>query len=283
METARLAQQPWERLGLRRRLALHAQLRHAMYRNIDLIIDTVVAEQGRPPFEVITELWPTIELLSFYMRTRPAHLAPGERSSAWFRTADTGFNTDLRRGPGHLALELPLILSFAPIVAALITGNTVVYKPSEYATRIGRSHHRISTRPVSAGSVPGGVRRRRRRRGLIRERPNKICFTGSVATGRKVAAAAGELLIPVVLELGGKDAAIVLEDADLDRTAAGLVWGGMFNAGQACLSIERIYVMRQVAEAACREDGAPDRRSKFAWGRARGGYVDGGHHDGGAV
>src|SRR6185295_1957849 len=77
----------------------------------------------------------------------------------------------------------------------------------------------------------------------------KIVFTSSPGTARKIAAAAGQKLIPATLELGGKDAAIVLEDADLDRTAVGLAWGGLFNAGQACLSIERIFARREIAEA----------------------------------
>ena len=71
-------------------------------------------------------------------------------------------------------------------------------------------------------------------------------FTGSTATGRKVAVACAERLIPCTLELGGKDPAIVLADADLDRAAAGIAWGGMFNSGQVCVSVERVYVEASV-------------------------------------
>jgi succinate-semialdehyde dehydrogenase/glutarate-semialdehyde dehydrogenase len=77
----------------------------------------------------------------------------------------------------------------------------------------------------------------------------KIVFTGSVATGRKVMAAAAKNLTPVVLELGGKDAAVVCRDADLDRAARGIVWGAFVNAGQTCASVERVYVEQEVAEA----------------------------------
>ena len=76
----------------------------------------------------------------------------------------------------------------------------------------------------------------------------KIVFTGSVATGRKVMAAAASNLTPVVLELGGKDPAVVCRDADLDRAARGIVWGAFVNAGQTCASVERVYVEQEVAE-----------------------------------
>jgi acyl-CoA reductase-like NAD-dependent aldehyde dehydrogenase len=145
--------------------------------------------------------------------------------------------------------NFPLILSLTPITAALITGNTVVFKPSEFATQSGEALKKV----IDEAGIPPEVFQIVHGEGdigaaLIREKPDKICFTGSVATGRKVASAAGELLIPITLELGGKDAAIVLDDADLDRTAAGVAWAGMVNAGQACISIERVYVMRSVAE-----------------------------------
>lgn len=250
METARLAQGPWERLGLRARLALMRGLRDSMYRNLDLIVDTIVAEQGRPKFEGMIEYWPTIELLNFYLKTARRTLAP---EPAFVKLVPHRAHWVERRPHGVVLIiapwNFPMILSFAPIFAALIAGNTVVYKPSEYASQAGE----VFTRVIHGAGIPPEVFQVVHGEGdvgaaLICERPNKVCFTGSVATGRKVAVLAGELLIPVTLELGGKDAAIVLEDADLDRTAAGVAWAGMVNAGQACLSVERVYVMRQVAD-----------------------------------
>src|SRR5262245_56500390 len=76
METARLAQEPWQRLSLRARLALMQGLRNAMYRNLDRIVDIIVAEQGRPKFEGMVEYWPTIEMLSYYLQTARRTLAP---------------------------------------------------------------------------------------------------------------------------------------------------------------------------------------------------------------
>jgi acyl-CoA reductase-like NAD-dependent aldehyde dehydrogenase len=198
----------------------------------------------------MTEYWPTIELISYYLRTAPRTLTP---KHVFVNLIPHRAHWIERRPHGVVLIispwNFPLILSLTPITAALITGNSVVFKPSEFATQSGEALKKV----IYEAGIPPEVFQVVHGEGdvgaaLIREKPNKICFTGSVATGRKVAAAAGELLIPVTLELGGKDAAIVLEDADLDRTAAGVVWGGMVNAGQACISIERIYVMRSVAD-----------------------------------
>jgi len=250
MHNARLAQPAWERRGLRQRLALMHNLQNAMYRNLDRIIDCVVAEQGKPRFEAFSEFWPSIELIAYYRRNAPhilasrrefINLSPHRRHSIEYRA----HGVVLVIAPWNF----PLVLSMSPIVAALIGGNTVLYKPSEYATQTGE----VITRVIHEAGIPRDVFQVIQGYGdvgaaLVSAHPDKICFTGSVATGRKVAATAGELLIPLTLELGGKDAAIVLEDADLDRAARGLAWAGMFNAGQACLSVERIYAMRSIAE-----------------------------------
>ncbi len=250
MDIARLAQGPWERLGLKERLAFMRSLKDALYRNRDLISDTIVAEQGRPPFEALIEFWPTIELVSFYLRNARRILAPRRvfvplvpHRAHWIEHRALG--VVLVIAPWNF----PLLLSLTPIVAALIAGNTVVYKPSEFASQSGE----VIAKVIREAGFPPEVFQIVHGEGdvgaaLIREKPDKICFTGSASTGRKVAAAAGELLIPVTLELGGKDAAIVLEDADLDRAASGIVWGGMINAGQVCASVERVFVMRSVAD-----------------------------------
>jgi acyl-CoA reductase-like NAD-dependent aldehyde dehydrogenase len=250
MTRARSAQAAWSDLGLRGRLAIMRKVKHAMHYNMDLFVDTIVAEQGRPPFEALMEYWPSIEMLAYYQRTAERILSPQNRLVAlmphrrhWVEHKPYGVVLVIT------PWNFPLVLSAAPIFAALIAGNTVIHKPSEFATQSGE----VLANTLYEAGVPRDVFQLVQGEGdvaaaLIRERPNRICFTGSVTTGRKVAAAAGEMLIPVTLELGGKDAAIVLEDANLDRTARGVAWAGMLNAGQACLSVERVYVMRSVAD-----------------------------------
>ena len=138
--------------------------------------------------------------------------------------------------------NFPLTLALGDAIPALQAGAAVVIKPSEF-TPLGL------TEVVKAWKEEIGAPRRLRLRAgdrRDRRRPGRpvdfIQFTGSDRTGRKVMARAAETLTPVSLELGGKDPMIVLSDADLDRAANAAAWGGMFNSGQVCISVERIYV-----------------------------------------
>src|SRR6185312_1053522 len=133
------------------------------------------------------------------------------------------------------------------IAYALAAGNTVVYKPSEYTPAVGqwlvdRFAEVVPEHPVlqvvhGLGDVGAA---------LCRSGADKVAFTGSTATGKKVMAACAETLTPVLVECGGKDAMIVDADADLDAAAEACVWGGMTNAGQTCVGIERVYVAAPV-------------------------------------
>ena len=131
---------------------------------------------------------------------------------------------------------------------ALMAGNAVVLKPSELTPLIALKLGDIFSRAglgtglleILTGDGSTGA-------ALVDARVDKIMFTGSVATGKRVAEAAAKYLTPVVLELGGKDPMIVLEDADLENAARGAVWGAFANAGQACASVERCYVQESIA------------------------------------
>ncbi|TQV81245.1 aldehyde dehydrogenase family protein [Exilibacterium tricleocarpae] len=138
--------------------------------------------------------------------------------------------------------NFPLLLSLIDAIPALLAGSAVVIKPSEVTPRfIEPVRQAIAAVPeldavlaYEAGAGATGE--------ALIGAVDTVCFTGSVATGRKVAEAAASAFIPAFLELGGKDPALVLADADVERTSAALVWGSMSNAGQACQSIERVYV-----------------------------------------
>ena len=143
----------------------------------------------------------------------------------------------------------PFILAMTPIITALFAGNSVVLKPSEVTPLVGRvigdlfadvGGHPDLVQVVTGGGATGEA--------LVRSGVDKICFTGSVRTGKRVMAAAADTLTPVLLELGGKDPMIVCADADLDRAAAGAVWGAFQNSGQTCMSVERVYVDEAVFE-----------------------------------
>lgn len=143
----------------------------------------------------------------------------------------------------------PLMQLVKQLFPALLAGNAVVVKPSEYTPRTGAWFVARVQEQVAAGAVQlvqggGDVGA-----ALIDAGIDGLAFTGSVRTGRKVAAMAGERLIPCSMELGGKDAAIVLADCDLERTVAGVTYWSLFNTGQDCSSIERVYVEEAIADA----------------------------------
>ncbi len=144
----------------------------------------------------------------------------------------------------------PVFTPMGSIAYALAAGNAVVFKPSEYTPAVGKwlvdtFAEVVPEQPVLqliTGFGPTGA-------ALCRAGVDKIAFTGSAATGRKVMAACAETLTPVLMECGGKDAMIVDDDADLDAAATAALWGGMSNAGQTCVGIERVYVTEKSYDA----------------------------------
>jgi len=146
--------------------------------------------------------------------------------------------------PWNYPLELPLWA----IGAALVAGNTVVFKPSEHSPFVGLEIAHIFEQAevpkgvlnvVTGGSDTGRLL-------VAHDGVDMVAFTGSVRTGREIAVECAKTLKKVSLELGGKDAAIVMEDADVELTANGLVWGAFCNSGQVCVSIERAYIPRNI-------------------------------------
>ena len=146
--------------------------------------------------------------------------------------------------------NFPLTLTLGEAMPALMAGNAVVIKPSELTPlsalfgaelgRQGRLSRRILLQVVVGYGETGEA---------LVDHADMIAFTGSVETGKRVMRRAADRLIPVSLELGGKDPMIVLKDADLDRAAGACVWGALMNSGQICTSIERVYVEAPVYQA----------------------------------
>jgi acyl-CoA reductase-like NAD-dependent aldehyde dehydrogenase len=159
------------------------------------------------------------------------------------------------------------------VVMALLAGNAVVLKPSELtplcALKIGEIFKQARFPEGLVGIVTGDGSTGA---ALVEAGVDKVMFTGSVATGKKVAEAAAKHLIPVVLELGGKDPMLVLDDANLENAARAAVWGGFCNAGQACASIERCYVHESIASEFTRR--VVDETRKLKLGPPDGDAVD---------
>lgn len=142
------------------------------------------------------------------------------------------------------------------VLPALLAGNGVVLKPSEHTPRTGLWVADVLRQVTPPGLVQVVVGDGSIGQALLESGIDSIVFTGSVPSGRKVAARAGELLIPCSVELGGKDAAIVLADCDLPRTVAGVAQWGFHNAGQNCAAIERVYVEEAIADTFVQRLGA---------------------------
>jgi len=244
----------WSRSGVRDRSRALQRLREALVAEADEIARLVEREQGKPFAEVhAAEILPSLEALKHLaghaedlLREDPVEGQLLLLAHKEARLVYEPYGVVLAITPWNYPFGIPL-----PIVAAaLVAGNTVVLKPApsttlvalrigELARRAGLPEGVVNVIAVDDALAPA----------LVEDpRVGKIVFTGSVATGKKVMAAAAKNLTPVLLELGGKDPAIVCRDADLERTARGIVWGAFMNAGQTCASVERVYVEREVAE-----------------------------------
>jgi succinate-semialdehyde dehydrogenase/glutarate-semialdehyde dehydrogenase len=251
---ARAAFPAWSALSFRERARLLLALRAAVVAQADDIAALVALEQGKPPAEAqMVEVFPVLESLKHL--ALHAEEVLGEETVPPEVLLLAHKDSRLVYVPYGVVLNItpwnyPFSISLTGVATALAAGNTVVLKPAPATTLIGL---RVGELCRQAGFPPGVVNVVATEDGVAASlvedpRVGKILFTGSVATGKKIMAAAARNLTPVVLELGGKDAAIVCRDADLDRAAQGVVWGAFLNSGQTCASVERVYVERPVAE-----------------------------------
>jgi succinate-semialdehyde dehydrogenase / glutarate-semialdehyde dehydrogenase len=138
--------------------------------------------------------------------------------------------------------NFPILLSLIDTIPALLAGCSVIVKPSEVTPRFISVLQKSIDRVPALKNILHYITGDGATGASLVQQCDLICFTGSTATGKKVYAAAAARMIPVFLELGGKDAAIVMDDVDIERTAASILYGSTVNAGQSCLSIERVYV-----------------------------------------
>lgn len=249
VERGRRAASSWAARSFGDRKHILLRVRDLLVERLDEAVETIHRETGKPRFEALTqEVFPSLDFLGFYARRArrylrdrrvPLHLVKTKRLLVTYRPL------------GVIGVispwNYPFLLNLSPMVQALAAGNAVVFKPSEFTPLTGQWVARL----FQDGGVPESIVQcvtgdGRIGAALIDAPVDKVVFIGSSETGRKVMAAAARHLIPVLLELGGKDAHIVCRDADLERAANGIVWGSLCHAGQACVSGERVYVHREV-------------------------------------
>jgi len=254
LDAARAAFPGWSQTSPRERAEALERLRAAVLAEADDIARLVEREQGKPAPEAhAAEILPALESLKHLARHAEDLLRDEEVAGELLLLAHKDarivyepWGVVLVITPWNYPFGLPL-----PVVAtALVAGNTVVLKPAPSTTLTGLRIGALGRRAGLPDGVLNVLAVDDEVAARLVEEPGlgKIVFTGSVATGKKVMAAAARNLTPVLLELGGKDPAVVCADADLDRAARGIVWGAFMNAGQTCASVERVYVERTVAE-----------------------------------
>jgi acyl-CoA reductase-like NAD-dependent aldehyde dehydrogenase len=248
---AREAQPAWAALGVRRRADIVRSVGHQLHARMDEFVRTISAETGKPEAEALSHDM-LASLLTFAYMSRIAPKALRTRTTGPLVAPLLGFHSTIEWRPFGVVgcispWNYPVFLAFISVVPALLAGNAVVLKPSEVTPGSGELIREIlDVLPEGVASVVqggGDVGA-----ALVDAPCDKICFVGSTATGRKIGAAAAQHLTPLVMELGGQDAAIVCEDADLDVATSGILWGAFVNTGQTCAAIERVYVQESVAE-----------------------------------
>ncbi|MFF0470120.1 aldehyde dehydrogenase family protein [Micromonospora zamorensis] len=252
VDRARAAGEWWAGLGFTGRRDRLLRWRALLAKRIEQLAELVHVEGGKPVADAIVEIVTAIEHIDWAARNAGRVLGPRRVRS---RLILAEFSGHLEYQPHGVVgvigpWNYPVFTPIGSAAYALAAGNAVVLKPSEYTPAAGQwlvdsfaevvPEHPVFTAVHGLGDVGAA---------LCRSGVNKVAFTGSTATARKVMAACAETLTPVLIEGGGKDAMIVDSDADLDAAAEACVWGGMTNAGQTCIGIERVYAVDSVFDA----------------------------------
>jgi acyl-CoA reductase-like NAD-dependent aldehyde dehydrogenase len=249
---SRQAQAEWAALPLRRRLAACRRLRDHLLQEADAIAAVISRDNGKTRVDAMsTEVLPALMSLSYYMKKAPAFL----------RRVGLGRGNLLLINKRSRLLyhpygvvgvispwNYPFAIPFSDVVMGLLAGNSVILKAATETQAVGR---KLESCFLAAGlpaglfayiNLPGASAGR----ALLQGGVDKLFFTGSVATGKRLMEMAAATLTPLVLELGGNDPMLVCADADLERAAAGAVWAGFQNCGQSCGGVERVYVHEAV-------------------------------------
>jgi len=244
----REAQISWQQGGLEQRIEALQQWKQALLSKKDELTKALVGDTGRLSVSVL-EIDSFISGIDRWCRLAPELLAKEEEKA----TAIPFIRLQQEFVPYPLVgvispWNFPLLLATIDTIPALLAGCAVIVKPSEIAPRFVAPLLTALNAVPKLRDVLTFVEGAGETGATLIEYVDLVCFTGSVATGRKVAQAAAKRFIPAFLELGGKDPAIVLPSADLDLATSAILWGSVVNTGQSCLSIERIYVAESIFE-----------------------------------
>ena len=250
-QRARAAQPGWAATPLAERTARVARFRDLVEANKDSLALTLTREMGKPLKQALNELTALRGRIDFFLK----HVAGVMKEESVLHLADGSLDEVIGHEPLGVvanvsAWNYPWFVGSNVFVPALLTGNSVVYKPSEYTTLTGRRIGELFQEAgvpadvfvcVVGGGAVGAA--------LVEQPVDGVFFTGSYGTGRRIAERVAPRMIRLQLELGGKDPTYVTDDVDVHAAAESLADGAMYNTGQSCCSVERIYVHEQVEAA----------------------------------
>lgn len=254
VKQARVAAESWAAVSIAQRLQYLGALKALIAEHMDTITELLVTVTGKVKTEALLgEIYPILELIRYYEKNAANILAPRSESTSPFAFPDA--QASIERQPfGVVAVispwNFPLQLTLNPIITALVAGNAVIFKTSELSLPIGElilhwcQHIALPRHLVQQAIGDASVGEI-----LIDKRPDLVFMTGGLAAGRAIMARAAQHPIPVMLELGGKDAMIVFEDANLKRVCKAALYGAFSNSGQVCVSVERLYVQESCYSA----------------------------------
>lgn len=251
IEVGRTAGRLWSQQTPRARRRILARLAGVFASKQDDLVAAIVKDTAKPPLDALGgDVLVTLEQMRYYHRHAHKVLAPRRVPADWLLFHGTRF-TEISEPHGVVliygAANYPLQLSMVPAITALYAGNAVVLKMSERTPMLTEllrtclAEAQLPTDLVQIVCDPPATAG-----DYIDACPDFICFTGSCANGAHIAERAARHLIPTMMELGGKDAAIVFSDCNLDRTIEGVVYGAFVNSGQVCVGIKRLYVERSI-------------------------------------
>jgi succinate-semialdehyde dehydrogenase/glutarate-semialdehyde dehydrogenase len=249
---ARVAQEAWGALPVEERARRVLRFRDAIVDRADEVVDLLCRECGKPRHEALLhEVMVVADLATHYAKSAPAALVPRTLSLHLMKHRKSVIHYVPRGVVGVISpWNYPFQLPLRDVITALLAGNAAVLKPSEVTPLIALKAKEIwdgaglpeDVFQVVTGYGPTGA-------ALIDAGIQFLVFTGGVSTGKRVAAACGERLIPCVMELGGKAPLIACSDAEVERTARAITFGGFSNSGQICIAVERVYAHRDVHDA----------------------------------
>lgn len=245
---ARAAQPAWAARPLQARLDMLRGFRDALTADVERLAAVLTSETGKPIRQSKNEINGLRARIDFFLESTQATIAPRDVHNA------AGMREQISHEPLGVianisAWNYPYFVGGNVFVPALLTGNAVLYKPSEFAAltgiEIGKLLHRSGVpQQVFAVLIGDGAVGAE----LIKQSIDGVFFTGSYATGQRIARELGPRMVKLQLELGGKDPIYVREDVDVAKAAASLADGAMYNTGQSCCSVERIYVHQTIYE-----------------------------------